>query len=256
MAVTKVLARDWKKQILAGGNYVEIKGIRSFTVATTKQDADTSDFESQGWNTHLVAARGMTLTLEGFYMESATATAAYLQTNLLGANNDMLFTCVNTGTAGNSIRVKYVVSGSNTPLSVTVSGNDVTVNVATGAGGAATSIASAVKAAIEAATDPTAGELVITYPTGNDGTGIVTAMDWSYLSQGAVSGGRDAGQAYVEALSRVVGPSSIGTFRLITPGGTRWDFTGSCEVSGPGGDTNAVADWKVTLTVSGQVSIT
>ncbi len=68
MAITKVLARDWGKQINASG-FIEINGIRSFTVATSKQDADTSDFESQGWNTHLVAARGTTITLEGLYLE-------------------------------------------------------------------------------------------------------------------------------------------------------------------------------------------
>ncbi len=257
MAITKVLARDWKKQILSGGNYVEIKGIRSFTVATSKQDADTSDFESQGWNTHLVAARGMTMTLEGFYMESATATGAVLETNLIGSDNDLIYTESVTGTAGNSVRIRYVNPGGTGVLSVTVTGNDVDVTLAVNAGVITSgSTAALVKAAIEAAANPTAGELTITYPTGQAGTGNVTAMAWSSLSQGATTGGRDPGQSYVETLARLVGPTSIGTFRFISPGGTRWDFTASAEVEGPGGDTNAAADWKTTMTLSGQVTVT
>ncbi len=142
MAVTKVLARDWGKAIYSGGGYVEINGIRSFTVATTKQDADTSDFESQGWNTHLVAARGTTITLEGLFLEDVSDKS------------------------------------------------------------------------------------------------------------------RDPGQLAVEAQAAIVGPTGIAQYKLTTPGGTTWVFNASAEVTGPGGDTNAVADWKVTLTVSGSIVVT
>ncbi len=69
MAVTKVLARSWKKQILDGGNYLEIKGVNAISFSTTKQETDTTDFESAGWGEYLVAARGNTVTLEGFWLE-------------------------------------------------------------------------------------------------------------------------------------------------------------------------------------------
>jgi len=256
MAVTKVLARDWKKFIKSGGNYYNIAGIRAFGTDPNKQDVDTSDFDSNGWTEHMVAARGLTITLDGFFMESSTATAAFLRTNLVGANNDLIYTLAVTGTAGNSVTVAYVVSGNNTPLSVAVVGNAVTVTVATDAGGLATSTANQVKAAVEGAADPTAGELVITVPTGETGAGVVTAMAASNLLGGATTGGRDPGQQLVETLARQVGPASLGTFRMITPGGTLWDFSATAEVGGPSGDVNACADWKATLNVSGQVTLT
>lgn len=65
MAVTKVLARDWSFKIGASA----INGVQSFTVAPSKTDADTSDFESAGFNEHLPAARGYVVTLEGFHLE-------------------------------------------------------------------------------------------------------------------------------------------------------------------------------------------
>jgi hypothetical protein len=141
MAVTKVLARHWGKYIKSGGNYLNIAGIRSFGIDPNKQDVDVSDFDSNGWTEHMVAARGLTVTLEGFFMEDVATKA------------------------------------------------------------------------------------------------------------------RDAGQQAVETLAREVGPASLGSFRLTTPGGTTWTFSATAEVAGPSGDVNAVADWKATLNVSGQVVI-
>jgi len=144
MAVTKVLARDWGKDIRTSTGpdvYTNIAGIRAFGIDPNKQDVDTSDFDSNGWTEHMVAARGLTITLDGFFMEDVATKA------------------------------------------------------------------------------------------------------------------RDAGQEAVESLSRNVGPTSIGRFRLTTPGGTTWTFDATAEVGGPSGDVNAVADWKATLNVSGQVTI-
>jgi len=71
MAVTKCLARDWIVEIGDGGAtpvWTEIKGINTLTFGSSKNDADTTSFDNGGVNTHLVASRGYTLTLEGFYM--------------------------------------------------------------------------------------------------------------------------------------------------------------------------------------------
>ncbi len=143
MAVTKVLARSWTKQVKeAGGTYSDIKGINSFTVASSVHNADTTDFESGGWSEFIPAARGYTITLEGFFLEDI------------------------------------------------------------------------------------------------------------------VSKARDAGQARCEVLALLVGPTAIGDFRLITPGGTQWDFKAAVDVSGPGGDHQNAATWRCTLTVHGQITIT
>lgn len=114
---------------------------------------------------------------------AGNALRALLTTALSGSNNDLTFSAVDRGTSGNSITVAYVVSGNSTPLTVAVSGSAITVNVATSGGGAATSTAAQIKAAVEAAVD--AGRLVsVTYPSGNDGTGVVTALAATNLAGG------------------------------------------------------------------------
>lgn len=72
--------------------------------------------------------------------------------------------------------ITHVVAGLNTALSVTVAGNDITVNVATDGAGAATSTAAQVVAAIQA--NGTANGLVTVsqYFFGGDGTGVVAAQ--------------------------------------------------------------------------------
>lgn len=63
---------------------------------------------------------------------------------------DITYTAVNQGTGGNAITVVYVVAGNNTALSVAVAGSAITVNLATNGGGAATSTAAQVQAAVAA----------------------------------------------------------------------------------------------------------
>lgn len=108
---------------------------------------------------------------------------AALTTALSGANNDLTWTTVKRGLAQNSVTIRYVVAGNSTPLSVSVTGTAITVNVATDGGGAATSTATAVKNAVNA--HATAGNLVQgANATGNDGTGVVTALSVTSLAGG------------------------------------------------------------------------
>lgn len=113
---------------------------------------------------------------------------ATLTTNLAGANNDLTFIARTPGTAGNAYTVAYVVAGLSTPLTVSATGNAITVNVATNGAGAATSTAEDIRRAINfsnlLATQP--GNLVrgLQAP-GNDGTGVVTALAATNLT-GAV----------------------------------------------------------------------
>lgn len=119
-------------------------------------------------------------------------TAATLTTALAGLNNDLIYTARTPGVSGNEITVTYVVAGVSTPLSVSVSGTAITVNVATDAGGNPTSTAAQVAAAIAANGD--ANFLVsAANAAGNDGTGVVTAMTAAALTGGtATIGGTDA----------------------------------------------------------------
>ena len=107
---------------------------------------------------------------------SAPEVKASATTSLTGTNNDMTYTSKLVGVLGNTVSVRYVdPSGIDKTLSVSVSVNAITVNLATDGLGAITSTAALIKAAIQASS--TANALVTTtYPTGNDGSGIVTAM--------------------------------------------------------------------------------
>lgn len=112
-----------------------------------------------------------------------TPIKAALTTALAGTNNDLVFTAKVGGPAGNSIRVQYVVSGTNTALSVSVQGFDIIVTVATDGAAAATSTSAQVKSAIEAVAS---GLVTIAHAASNDGTGIVAALSLTALTGGAL----------------------------------------------------------------------
>lgn len=72
MAVTEILAQDWDFYIdtTGAGNYVAIGGITSMTVnGPTAQRADTSTKDDEGWEKHIVALRGKSITLKGLHQE-------------------------------------------------------------------------------------------------------------------------------------------------------------------------------------------
>lgn len=104
-----------------------------------------------------------------------------------GSNKDLTFISKSVGTGGNSTTVRYVVSGANTPLSVSVVGQAITVNVATNGSSVATSTAAQVRDAINNST--TANVLVWAQSApGSDATGVVSALAATNLA-GAISAG-------------------------------------------------------------------
>lgn len=108
---------------------------------------------------------------------------ASLTTALVGDNNDIKFTSKTLGTGGNAIEIKYVDPGTEGALAIGVVGTVITITLANSAVPAITTIASEIKTLIEAT--PAAHALVgITYPVGNDGSGIVTALAQTPLSGG------------------------------------------------------------------------
>jgi hypothetical protein len=115
---------------------------------------------------------------------SITPPKATHTTALAGTHNDLVFTARTGGPGGNSIRVAYIVAGTSTPLTVVVTGYDITVNVATDGAGAATSTASEVKVALEANPDATR-LILVELATSNDGSGIVVAFAMTALAGGS-----------------------------------------------------------------------
>lgn len=113
---------------------------------------------------------------------STTLAAATLTTAMTGANNDIKLTATTLGAAGGEVFFQIVVAGNNTALTVAVSGNTITVNSATGAGGAATSTAAQVISAINGS-GPAAALATAANAAGNDGTGVVTAYGLTALTR-------------------------------------------------------------------------
>lgn len=95
-----------------------------------------------------------------------------------------------------------------------------------------------------------------------DSGGVTTSMaasrSYSMTLDGmrledVTTGARDSGQQAVETLSTQIGPASIGTFRMTTPGGKIKEFDASANVTGPGGGNDDPAAWSVELTISGAI---
>lgn len=108
--------------------------------------------------------------------------ASALQTSLVGLNNDLVFTARQIAADGDAITVAYVNPGILAALSVTVSGRAISVALAHDGIGI-TSTAAQVAAAIAA--KPSAAALVtVANATGDDGTGVVTAMAATNLAGG------------------------------------------------------------------------
>lgn len=74
MTVTKIPARDWGKpfSINTGTTnspvWTRIKGINNLTPSPSKNDADITDFDSEGWAEHFVAGRSMEFSIAGHYL--------------------------------------------------------------------------------------------------------------------------------------------------------------------------------------------
>ena len=83
-----------------------------------------------------------------------SASTASLVYGLLTAT--VTVTSDTVGIAGESIRCKFIAAGNNTPLTVAVSGTDITINLATGPSGIATSTAAQVVAKLNEVSTPSA----------------------------------------------------------------------------------------------------
>ncbi len=121
----------------------------------------------------------ITLNLDA---DAVAPAAASMTIDSANALSDVTYTAANAGIAGNTISVSYADPGAaSQPLAVSVSGNDITVSLATDGTGAITSTAAQVAAAVNG--DPAASALVSAAPEGA-GTGVVQAAAASTLDGG------------------------------------------------------------------------
>lgn len=119
--------------------------------------------------------RSGVIGIVGTAPDAAGATAATLSTGRASANTAIDFTAAAAGLAGNQISVNLVDPAANSAtLAVAVSGNAITVTLATDASGVITSTAGDVVTAVNG--DADASALVsAANGTGSDGTGVVKA---------------------------------------------------------------------------------
>lgn len=180
---------------------------------------------------------------------NAGAVEATLTTDLVGDDNDLVYTAVTPGTAGNSITIAYVATDPDQVLAVGVVGSAITVTLATDAASAITSTADDVAGAI-ALSGPASALVTVANALANNGTGLVTAMGATNLANGSALG---SAYQHIYSLNRS-GPDLIRTFSveqgdpsawqagqvkaqewnygLITELGTEWRRTAEPTVTG------------------------
>lgn len=137
-----------------------------------------------------------------FPVDGATYASYTPDTGIPNAN--LTYTAKVLGPAGNDIRVRYNIGGASQSLSVSVTGNDISVNLATNASSVPTSTAAQIKAAVEASAPATA-LVTVTYPTGHDGTGIPNAAI-PYINLGSGDEGGATASQVIVALAATANP--------------------------------------------------
>ena len=108
---------------------------------------------------------------------------ARYQTRLNGDDNDLIITALEKGEPGENISIQYVDPGAaNQPLSVTVTGNQITVNLATDLNGTITTTAEDIMDMLNS--DASTRDLVaVEREAGQTGLGRVTAMSEQFLDR-------------------------------------------------------------------------
>lgn len=117
----------------------------------------------------------------GTLLQRGTKPSATLSTGSIPGNTGIKWTAADEGTGGNSVRVAIVNPGGTNPdITISVAGNDVTINAATSAG-AITSTAAQIIAAVNAHND--AMDKVSAANDGaSTGAGVVTAFALTLLA--------------------------------------------------------------------------
>lgn len=126
---------------------------------------------------------------------------------MAGPNGGVTYIAAYAGPAGNSIRVRHVVAGNNTPLSVSVTDNDVTVNLATNGSGVAISTADEVVQLIRESTPASALVRAVSSGTGE---GVASASGFVSLANGVNELAGASGEELENLIERVVAQVELG----------------------------------------------
>ena len=161
-------------QFVTGGGEIKLDLVQG---AVTWTGAASGNWNTTEQNWHDGTNPTTFFNLDAVTFNDTAATKATFTTNLANAvQNDLVFTAVASGAAGEAVMIEYVDPFiANSPLGVTVTGTTITVSLGTDALGVLNSTANAVKAAVEASGSASALVTVALAAT-NDGTGLVAGM--------------------------------------------------------------------------------
>jgi hypothetical protein len=147
-------------------------GFRNFTIDESMELIECGCFEDDG-----------EIYEPGMYSATGSGDGFWSSVDSSLDMNGLTLLAKPIGPAGDDISAECIVSGDDTELSVSVVGNAITINSATGSGGAATSNLRQIRDAIEA--DADASALVrCRYTTGHDGSEIMGAITEDNLAGG------------------------------------------------------------------------
>jgi hypothetical protein len=76
----------------------------------------------------------------------------------------------------------------------------------------------------------------------------------AYRLDNEATGERDPGQAFMEAQSKVVGPSAETRVQILAPGGSGVAFTCTVQTTNFGGSTDDPAGWSCEMVVTGDIT--
>jgi fibronectin-binding autotransporter adhesin len=143
--------------------------------------ADWDLANSASWAGSEKFYNGDSVLFDDSALSAATATAS-LTTDFPGFDNDLVFTARSTGAAGAGISLRYVKPAeADQALAVSVSGQAITVQLATDFLGNVFSTAEEIRDALQA--DPAANALVLVeYALGDDGSATVGELPETFLS--------------------------------------------------------------------------
>lgn len=210
----------------------------------------TGHIAHEAWNDRVYFSDGANGLWEVYRLEAAEKAIITIEP-MADEQSWIVAEAKTAGRAGDDISITLAVAGLNTALSVSVADTDITVHVATGAGGAPTSTAAQVVAAL-AGYGASNALCTFGYPAGKAGTHTVVATAQTFLVAGWDIG--DYGCALVTSdhsftyLARRMGSERLFGIDAADTTNVRWcdaytpETWNSLSVASPGGAFVALAE--------------
>jgi hypothetical protein len=162
--------------------------------------------------------------------KSQSSDYATLTTALTGNNNDLTFTAQKSCTDGNSVSVKYTNAGGTQTLLITITGNDIDIRLRT-TSGTINSTSAEIQSALYVDPGVMAQIRSAAHASGNDGSGVVTALAKTNLAGATVAASMTVDNLSI-AQERYIPESELPVFPLGLD--SKVKVVGTAGSAGPG----------------------